>query len=169
MSGCVGPRPAQLCRQRNDHKPQDQQKVSLQRGRALNRNRQKYPSFKLSAVHPTNPTLKVIAQHQATSPRRPWHRIPSYEVKNLSGQIEQLAGQYYVLNWRSKKNASEFVWQWMEPGALTSRLWSDFRCSQLLSLFQLPNHQLQNYPRRLKTYDALVIRFALKFGSNCVT
>ena len=108
----VGPRPAQLCRQRNDHKPQDQQKVSLQRGRALNRNRQKYPSFKLSAVcHPTNPTLKVIAQHQATSPRRPWHRIPSYEVKNLSGQIEQLAGQYYVLNWRSKKNASEFVWQ----------------------------------------------------------
>ena len=111
-------------------------------------------------------------QHQATSPRRPWHRIPSYEVKNLSGQIEQLAGQYYVSNWRPKKNASEmseFVWQWMEPGVLTSRLWSDFRCSQLLSLFQLPNHQLQNYPRRLKTYDALVIRFALKFGSNCVS
>lgn len=41
----------------------------------------------------TNPASQVTAEHQATSPKRPWHRIPSYEVKNLRGQLEQLAGQ----------------------------------------------------------------------------
>lgn len=105
--------PAQLCRQRNDHKPQDRQKVSLQRARALNRNRITGEWSKVSELSAfchrrstrhtnqpmlwyafvTNPTSQVTAEHQATSPKRPWHRIPSYEVKNLRGQHEQLAGQ----------------------------------------------------------------------------